>query len=382
MLTDDNAIARSVLTDLLDRGILGLEEFEDALHKWAMSVCLLVMRGLFARLDSVLAGLALADGLRFKAMHGHTCICRFGRFHYERTMVQAARNGAVRSPLAEKLGLHLGFVTPTAARLSVRMAAGLSTRAATQLLVDFGEVAPSRTTLMRLVLDFGDAVEDRRPEVLALLAEQAGPPENAVAVAIQLDGVMVQMVGERRAELREKARQDGRKVGGPIGKEEASVGALVYYDAEGNRISTVRVARMPEREKVSLQADLKALLEAVRARRPDLTVIAGSDGAPNHWTFLSSLGPDHEYVDFYHSMEHIQKRLNVALGVGTHRNQELSARLRKMLHDGDHPSVFSALERVERENRTYKERKTRGRGAQPTFYERHVGRMAYAALRA
>ena len=110
--------------------------------------------------------------------------------------------------------------------------------------------------------------------------------------------------------------------------------------------------------------------------------MALSDGAPNHWSFLESLNPDYMVVDFFHAAEHIQRRLNRALGVGTHPTQARFKELRRDLFDGNHARAFLKLEKTERENGTFKVRKTTGRGAQPTFYERHHGRMDYRALRA
>lgn len=382
MSIDRTPLAHSILDALLAEGIISLAAFERDLFAWLMQLGCRVVKALFERLDGVVTAQALEDGWRFKAMHGHRIACRFGRFRYERSMVQWVRNGSVRSPLGDHLQLVLGFVTGEAAKLAVRACAGLSTRAAAHLLDDLGAGAPSRSTIVRLVNRFGEEVEERRPEALEILAEHTSPPAQAVAVSVQLDGVMALLVGDRRAELRQRARSEGRKVGGPIGKEECSVGALVYYDADGERLRTVRVARMPQPGKAGLKADLRTLLARALAVRPDLTVVALSDGAPNHWSFLESLDPDYMVVDFFHAAEHVQRRLNRALGVGTHATQATFQALRRHLLDGNHELAFGELVEIERENGSFKPRKKSGRGAQPTFYERHHGRMDYPALRA
>ena len=382
MNIDRTPLANSLLDELLSEGIVSLAELERTLFTWLMRLGCTVEKLLFERLDAMVTADALANGWRFKAMHGHRVCCRFGSFRYERAMVQRVRNGAVRSPLGEHLQLVFGFVTGEAARLAVRSCAGLSTRAAARLLRDIGTTAPSRSTIVRLLDRFGHAVAARRPEALEILAEHTAPPKEAVAVSVQLDGVMALLVSGRREALRQQARAEGRKVGGPIGKEECSVGALVFYDSSGDRLRTVRVARMPEPEKAGLKADLRTLLARALAVRPDLKVVALSDGAPNHWSFLESLNPDYMVVDFFHAAEHIQRRLNRALGVGTHPTQARFKELRRDLFDGNHARAFLKLEKTERENGTFKVRKTTGRGAQPTFYERHHGRMDYRALRA
>lgn len=381
MHADPTRFAHTLIDELVAAGVRSLAGFERALHERLMQMGCQVMRVLFEKLDGVVTAEALESGWRIKAKHGHCAGCRFGSFRYLRAMVQRVRNGAVHSPLGEHLQLVLGFMTGEAAKLAVRACSGLSTRAAAELLKDFGALAPSRSTIVRLLERFGGKVEEHRTEALEILSQHSAPPENAVAVSVQLDGVMALLVGARRAELREKARSEGRKAGGPIGKAECSVGALVYYDSAGNRLKTVRVARMPEAQKAGLKADLRTLLTHAREARPDLTVVALSDGAPNHWSYLESLDPDHMVVDFFHAAEHVQRRLNGALGVATLENQAMFKRLRRMLLDGEHAGVFQQLEATERENGSFKPRKTKGRGAQPTFYERHHGRMRYAEMR-
>lgn len=367
-----------LLADLLNRGLTSLEVFESALYDELMELGRAVMRGLLDTLDSVVVERAKREGWREKAKHGHRVICRFGPFRCERSMMQRTRNGSVWSPLAAHLDLPLGFVTPLAARLSLRPMSHLSTRATESLLGEFGPMKPSRTTLMKLLDDFGARADAQRNELLGILAELQGPPPQAATVSVQLDGVMTLLVDDRRAALREQAKKEGRKAGGPIGAAECSVGALVYYDADGVRLRTVRAARMPQPGKEDLKQDLRTLLAAARKLRPDLTVVALSDGAPNHWSFLTSLDPDYEIVDFYHCCEHIQRRLNRALGVGTHANQAKFKELRAALLAGEHDRAFELLEHLERARGTLKKRKTKGRGAQPTFRERHAGRMEYA----
>ena len=46
--------------------------------------------------------------------------------------------------------------------------------------------------------------------------------------------------------------------------------------------------------------------ETILAQRPDVTMVAVADGAPDNWTFLSGLSPDVEVLDFYHACTHLQ----------------------------------------------------------------------------
>ena len=240
-------------------------------------------------------------------------------------------------------------------------------------------MTPSRTKLDRLPRRAGQTVEQNREALEATLRASYEIPPEATTVAVLLDGVMVKLQGSDRKEQVQRAKAEGRKVGGPIGSSEASVGALVFYDADGERLLTRRFARMPEPDKAALKACLRQELERVRQLRPDLVVVAVSDGAPNNWSFLESLEPDHQIVDFYHVMEHIHRRLDAALGVDTHPHQAAAEQLKDLLLSSPegHKLAFEALEQIEKKQGTFKVRKKVGRGAQPTFYERHRERMAY-----
>ena len=77
------------------------------------------------------------------------------------------------------------------------------------------------------------------------LREQERVPENAVTMAVSLDGVMLPMKDGDRQAKREQAAAEGKHQRGPAGCMEASCGTLSFYDREGNRLATRRLARMP-----------------------------------------------------------------------------------------------------------------------------------------
>ena len=54
---------------------------------------------------------------------------------------------------------------------------------------------------------------------------------------------------------------------------------MSFYDAEGDRLSTVHLGRMPEKHKATLKDALSQELAAVLGRRPELTLVKLADGA-------------------------------------------------------------------------------------------------------
>lgn len=353
--------------------------FEQLLMGALMDLGREVMLWLFAAADSREEVVRSGETWKPKEKVEKAYMTRFGRVLFARWVHHRTRNGATRSFLEERLGIIGGYLTPEAARLSMLLLTDLSPRGAARFLKELGGMLPSKSTLQRLPGRLSQVWEEHREELERCLRESFEIPKKAASVAVMIDGVMVSMPGERREKLKKEARARGQKIGGPVGSREASVGALVYYDRHGHRLETRRFARMPEKEKSSLKSTLRAEVEHVRKARPDLVWVALADGAANIWKFMTSLRVDHQLVDFFHNTEHIKRRLDRTLKPGTLANQKWQRKLRAVLLEPQgHTRVYRSLENLEKRHGTYKKRKKTGRGAQPTFYERHNGRMDYA----
>ncbi len=60
---------------------------------------------------------------------------------------------------------------------------------------------------------------------------------------------------------------------------------------------------MPESDKPTLKAQLASEVAHIRQARSDIAV---ADGTPDNWTFLESLPPEAQAVDFWHACEHLR----------------------------------------------------------------------------
>ena len=63
---------------------------------------------------------------------------------------------------------------------------------------------------------------------------------------------------------------------------------------------------MPENGNVRLKAQLASEVAHIRRVRPEIRIGAVADGAADNWTFLESLSPETEVVDFWHAYEHLR----------------------------------------------------------------------------
>ena len=173
------------------------------------------------------------------------------------------------------------------------------------------------------------------------LREAAVVPEEAVTVAVSLDGVMVPMKDAQRAEKRERPRAQGPRAKGPTGLSGGACATLSFYDGAGERLDTLSIARMPEPKKATLKTMLSAELDTVLSRRPDLQVVTVADGAHDNWRYLDTLAPDATaVVDFYHGAEQLKSALDARYGENEtlrppRTSQQLSLRVQDCVSSND-----------------------------------------------
>lgn len=239
-------------------------------------------------------------------------------------------------PLELRGGLVEGRWTPLAARQAAWVVAHLTPKEGEDLFAMLGGMKPSKSSLDRLPKQVSERWEAERERFEAALRKGELVPKEAASVAVSLDGVMVPMKDGKREEKRARAKADGKLQRGPAGHQEVGCGTLSIYDAEGERLKTIRLARMPEPKKATLKATLGAELTAILAQRPDLAVTKLADGAKDNWEYLTELDPPSpQVVDFFHGAEHLQAALAAAYGETSPKANAQFEKLRLVLRDDD-----------------------------------------------
>ena len=146
----------------------------------------------------------------------------------ERTLYRCGRERAV-VPMELRAGIVEGHWTALAARQASCVVARMTPSEGEALLRELGNMAPSKSSLDRLPKGLGARWEANREAFESTLREAVVVPEEAVTVAVSLDGVMVPMKDGRRAEKRERSRAAGRRAKGPAGYQEAGCATLSFY---------------------------------------------------------------------------------------------------------------------------------------------------------
>lgn len=213
-------------------------------------------------------------------------------------------DGLSLCPLELQAGIVEGYWTPLAAQQAVWALAHLTPRETEAMLLRFKGMNPSRSSLDRLPKAINEVWEPQTvPNHIQLIHEELIPTE-ATSCAVSLDGVMVGMKPERPL-LSESLTKTQWK--------EASCGTISFFDARGERISTIQYGRMPEHKKVTQKELLRLHTEYIVQQRPDLQLAYVADGAQDNWTFFDEDMPlGVQVTDFYHASEYLKEAFDAA----------------------------------------------------------------------
>jgi hypothetical protein len=304
-----------------------------------------------------------------------------GPVSVERTLYSTRQDGERAAAVMElRAGVVEEYFTPLAAQHAAWAVAHLTPQESETLFERLGGMDPSKSTLDRLPKALSERWENRRGEFEQRLRAEENVPEDAVVVGVSLDGVLVPMKDGERSKKREASRAAGKLAKGPAGYNEASCATLTFYDRQGSPLRTVRLARMPEKGKATLKAQLRDELVAILTQRPDLRVVKIADGVLDNWGYLSLL-PDgrssEQVVDFFHAAGHLHEALAAVHGDASTKCEAEFVKYRHILRDDS-----DGVEKVIRHLRYLRDLHPRRRKliAALKYFRRHRYRMRYASL--
>jgi hypothetical protein len=364
----------------------GFEHFERELHQRMMAIEADLVAQQLAHYDVEAEEVEVhGEPFRFKMKWKEQYCGLAGTFSVERSLyVPRRRAGKAICPLEIRAGIVEGCWTPLAARLMSRAVAATTPKEAEELFAEWGGMKPSSSSLDRLPKAISEKWEADRQLFENELRNQEQIPREAVAVGVSIDGVLVPM---KDGDREEKRSQGDKQPQGPAGYKEAGCGTVSFYDAEGNRLQTVRYARMPEHKKVTLKSELEAELQSIFSVRPDLELVMLADGAEDNWEFLEALprllgrerDPDKEAVDLFHVLERVKKALDAYHGEDTSHSRSAFEQMRIWLReeeDGAEHVIRALRYRRDASNGSAKS----VIAAQIKYFENRKERMRYKKL--
>lgn len=359
-----------------------LEAFEQELHRLFVAAEREALSRELARFDLDVPTIEVAGERYHRVLRCATTYnSAAGPVRVERSLYrQKHEGGRAVCPLELRAGLIEGYWTPLAAKQATWVVAHLTPQEGEELFTVLGNMTPSKSTLDRLPKQLSVHWETQRQRFEAMLRQPEEIPQEAVAMAVSLDGVMAPMKDGQRQAKRHHAVAQGKAPSGPAGYQEVGCATVSYYDRHGERLLTRRMARMPETNKATLKGQLTAEVMGALIQRPDFRVVKVADGAPDNWSYLSETLPcGDEVLDFYHAAEHLGDALGAAYGEGTPKYQARLETLSAVLRDTPSgvDTVIGALGRL---RRRYPRRQTIHKAV--AYFRAHRHRMPYAHLRA
>ena len=365
-------------------GVPDFERFERELHEHVMALERECLGAELARHDVTAEEIEVAGVVyRPTLTSPETYLSAAGPVTVTRHLYRPSGRGSKSiCPLDLQAGIIAGHFTPRAARQAAFVLAHLTPGESEAMFAELEGMRPSRSVLDRLPKALSPHWEAHRLEWEAALRAQETVPPEATVLALSVDGVMAPMKG---GDHRAKRAQPGKHASGPTGNREVGCATVVLYDAQGERLQTVRYGRMPEHKKVTLQHQLEAEAASILALQPDLIRVRLADGAEDNWRLLADVEralpdppqPSIEIVDFYHACDHLKNGCDAAWGESTARGKAEFERLKTLLKEAEDGAdqVIRVLK--------YQRGRARGRKrerleAELTYFRNQRPRMHYA----
>ncbi len=280
--------------------------YEKALEQYDINVKTIEVDGLFYRQ-------VLRDNKTFTSSAGPVTV--------EHSLYRGP-NGKTISPLELQAGIVEGSWTPTAARISYYVTAELTPYAGEKLLKQMGHFTPSKSSLQRLSQAIGETWEAKESQFSQQLYNTIEIPEGSQTLSVSFDGIMLPLNKKISNGYKEPSElSSNEQKTSPIKEKpfyrEAACAAINFYDEMGERLKTIRFARMPEGGKKTLKSKLEQAVSSILSQQSDLDLVKIADGAKDNWRYLSKdllPGQGVELLDYYHASEHLSEAINAAFG--------------------------------------------------------------------
>ena len=294
-------------------------EFERELrdHMLALERC--IHTNDFRRLDVDVPGIVV-EGARYRRLNKKSegkYMTLAGPIQVERTTYRGrgGHGGNTIAPLELHLGLLNNHWTSAAAETASAFITSVPSKEAANLLSKAGSMAPSPSHLDRLSKHVSERWEANRThfetEVRGAEHFDLPDPKDVAHIMFSLDGIMLPMKETSKSpELEQKSPSSNDK-------KEVGCATVSLYNKEGERLHTVRFARMPESRKITLHQQLFDEVAAMHARYPTASLQAVADGARENWRIIQDITERldcevEETLDYFHACEHLVKGLRAA----------------------------------------------------------------------
>lgn len=359
------------------------EAFEAELHRRVTEIEREVLSEEMALADVDAEAIVIAGTTYRRVLRAEeTYMTSAGEVRVMRTLYKDRSDEGARAltPMELRTGVIGGFWTPHAAKQAAWVVAQMTPKLGEELFERVGNMTPSKSTLDRLPKTLAERWDEDRMGHEEALRETMVVPARAVSVAVSIDGVLAPMKDTDPVGTRARTAERGQIAKGPAGYREIGCATLSFCDADGDLISAVRMARMPEPKKATVKKALTAELAVALTARPDLQVVKVADGAHDNWVFLSHLLPKGiEAIDFFHAVEHLNAAIAAVYGDGSVEARRRLADLRHVLLE-DPDGIAKVIRSLDYLRRAHP--RSERVATELAYFRKNRRRMRYAEMRA
>lgn len=209
-----------------------------------------------------------------------------GEISLKRGIYQSNKANRSICPLELKLRFINDYVSFAAAEYICYSLASMTLKEFVKHCKKWTLMKPSEGTVRRVLDYVGHFLESS--DFLNKVRSEEKVSEEAVTLAMSIDSTSVLI------------RREGWR--------HATAATVSKYDAQGNRLDTVYIGRMPEKGKTQAKHILEKEVEAIMTKHKFKHIVCIADGARDLWQYFRRKYPNAIHVvDFFQVCEHLSK---------------------------------------------------------------------------
>jgi hypothetical protein len=209
-----------------------------------------------------------------------------GEISLKRGLYQSNKANRSICPLELKLRFINDYVSFAASEYICYSLASMTLKEFVKHCKKWTLMKPSEGTVRRVLDYVGHFLETS--DFLNTVRSEETVSEEAVTLAMSIDSTSILI------------RREGWR--------HATAAAVSKYNAQGNRLDTVYIGRMPEKGKTQAKCLLEKEVEAIMTKHKFKHIVCIADGARDLWQYFRRKYPNAIHVvDFFHVCEHLSK---------------------------------------------------------------------------
>lgn len=209
-----------------------------------------------------------------------------GEISLKRSIYQSNTSLKSICPLEAKLKFINDYVSFAASEYIAYSLASMTSREFVKHCQKWSLMNPSLSTVNRVLEYIGSFMNSH--DFFNHIRDEAAVNSEAVILAISLDATSVLIKKE--------------------GWKQAAAATISTYNKDGNRLETIYLGRMPEKNKINIKKLLSEEVDSIRSKHKFKQTVCIADGARENWVYFRKKFPDAIHItDFFHVAEHLAK---------------------------------------------------------------------------